>query len=112
VRVCLGLIPIVCNRAKSEGPFMAHSGHAQCVDECPLLGVKRTLSKLLTNLDLSVHGLVLWGTLTKLSDLRRWVAVPYILKVSALSDVQDQLRTETNDTLTTGMSDAAIANSV
>jgi hypothetical protein len=25
VRVCLGLIPIVCNRAKSEGPFMAHS---------------------------------------------------------------------------------------
>ena len=26
VRVCLGLIPIVCNPAESEGPFMALNG--------------------------------------------------------------------------------------
>jgi hypothetical protein len=32
---------------------MALSGHAQCADECPLLGAKRTLKqRLLTHLDL------------------------------------------------------------
>ena len=25
-------------------PFMAQSRHAQCADECPLLGAKRTLT--------------------------------------------------------------------
>ena len=29
VRVCLGRMPIVCRRAKSEGPFMARSGFRQ-----------------------------------------------------------------------------------
>jgi hypothetical protein len=34
-------------------PFVAQSGHAQCADECPLLGAKRTLiDRWLTNLDL------------------------------------------------------------
>jgi hypothetical protein len=35
----------VCNRAKWEGPFMALlSRHAQCADECLLLGAKRALT--------------------------------------------------------------------
>jgi hypothetical protein len=34
-------------------PLLAQSRHAQCADECPLLGAKRTLTnRLLTNLDL------------------------------------------------------------
>jgi hypothetical protein len=32
----LGLSPIVCNPAESEGPFMALSGRANRADECPL----------------------------------------------------------------------------
>jgi hypothetical protein len=34
-------------------PLLAQSRHAQCADECPLLGAKRTFDQpLLTNLDL------------------------------------------------------------
>ena len=29
-------------QASPQSPFMAQSRHAQCADECPLLGVKRT----------------------------------------------------------------------
>ena len=37
----------------AQCPLLAQSRHAQCADECPLLGAKRTCDQpLLTNLDL------------------------------------------------------------
>ena len=37
--------PTVCDtKADGAGPLLALSGHAQCADECSLLGAKRTLT--------------------------------------------------------------------
>ena len=44
VRVCLGLIPIVCNRAKSEGPFMALSGLFERSNRTSAFGGKADIS--------------------------------------------------------------------
>ena len=62
VGISISVIERPCSRVKigsaSNGLLLAQSRHAQCADECPLLGAKRDMDQpLLTNLDLWVHGL-------------------------------------------------------